>query len=240
MSEELDRAARQLIEAGRDGVPPDALIAARIRRAVDGALHSSAPQVRSSKRAAPLFAAFGVATLAGVLYAAELVRSGQQAAPAGNTASVTLRARAPVVAAPSTPPETSNSVDPAVPAASSEPIASSAPPPTSEPARSSTAERVPRTPPTRSQKLAAEIALLARVNAAVNGGNGAKALELLAEYDREFRPGLLGEERAAASILALCAAGRKAEARASAQRFYAKSQHSPHAPRIAKSCVGGR
>jgi hypothetical protein len=240
MSEELDRAARQLIGAGRDGVPPDASTAARIRRAVDGALQSSAPPVRSSKRTAPLFAAFGVAVLASAIYAAELVRTRQQAAPGGHTASVTLRPQVPVLAAPSTAPETSNSANPAVPMASSQPIPSSAPPPASEPPRSSTAERVPRPPSTRSQKLAAEIALLARVNTAVNSGNGAKALELLAEYDREFRPGILGEERAAASILALCAAGRTAEARASAQRFYAKSQHSPHAPRIAKSCAGAR
>jgi hypothetical protein len=76
------------------------------------------------------------------------------------------------------------------------------------------------------------------VNAAVNAGNGKRALELLAEYDREFRPAILGEERAAASILALCAAGRSAEARAAAKRFSDKWQHSPHSARISKSCAG--
>jgi hypothetical protein len=89
----------------------------------------------------------------------------------------------------------------------------------------------------RSQQLGAEIELLARVNAAVNAGDGGRALELLAEYDRKFRPSILAEERAAASILALCAAGRTGEARAAAEQFRRRSPRSPLLGRIAGSCA---
>ena len=51
-------------------------------------------------------------------------------------------------------------------------------------------------------------------------------------------PGLDGEERAAASVLALCAAGRTSEARAAAKRFSSRWQRSPLSARVSKSCAG--
>ena len=234
MSEELGRAAHELIEAGREGVPPDELTAERIRRAVDCTLQGSAAPARTRNRVGPMLVALGAAALAGAIYAAsslsdtELPRSPAMAPAAPKPSPARVVRPAPTVAPPVAAPDSSSRGTPVAPA------------PVLEAVRAPAGSRTSRAPASRSQTLAAEIALLARVNAAVNAGNGAKALELLAEYDREFRPGMLGEERAAASILALCAAGRTGEARAAAQRFHARWQRSAHAPRLAKSCAGTR
>jgi hypothetical protein len=113
-------------------------------------------------------------------------------------------------------------------------------PPNNETERTLTSDRTGLPRPPRSQQLGAEIELLARVNAAVNAGEGGRALELLGEYDRKFKPSILGEERAAASVLALCAAGRTGEARAAAERFTRTWQRSPLLGRVAGSCAGAR
>ena len=232
MSDELNRAAHEVIEAGRDGVPPDDLTAERIRRAVDRALQGPAAPVRSSSRMRPMLLALGAAAFAGALYAASSLSGAglfeSPAPPAAPPKPAAVVPPAPKLLAPLAAPER---------ASQGTPIASERPP---ESVRAPAGHRSNRGSTARSQTLAAEIALVARVNAAVNAGSGAKALELLAEYDREFRPGMLGEERAAASVLALCAAGRTAEARAAAQRFHARWQRSAHAPRLAKSCAGTR
>jgi hypothetical protein len=222
----LDRTARDVIEAGREGVVPNEFVAERIRRAVNHALHGSAPPARSRNRTAPILAALGAAALAGALYATELARTSEEQPPVVKPAPVAPAPRAPVASPPIATPEPSSEAKALVPAT----------PPAS--ARISTGDRAIAPPSARSQKLAAEIDLLARVNAAVNAGEGTKALALLAEYDREFRPGILGEERAAASVLALCAAGRTTEARAAAKRFYNRWQRSPLSARVSKSCAG--
>ncbi len=49
---------------------------------------------------------------------------------------------------------------------------------------------------------------------------------------------MLGEERAAERILALCALGRKDEARTEAQRFLSRFPRSPVAERVRTSCGG--
>jgi hypothetical protein len=226
MNEELDRAARDVIEAGREGVAPNEFVAERIRRAVHRTLQGSTRPARSRIRTVPILVVLGAAALAGALYATELVRTTEAPAPVPKHAPVTRAPRAPLAS------------PPAVVGAPSSRATVIAPEPAAEPARNRSSDRASAAPSSRTQRLAAEIELLARVNAAVNAGNGKRALELLAEYDREFRPAILGEERAAASILALCAAGRSAEARAAAKRFSDKWQHSPHSARISKSCAG--
>ena len=78
---------------------------------------------------------------------------------------------------------------------------------------------------------------MAQVNVAVNSGNADRALALLRQYDQRYSPGVLREEREAAGVLALCAAGRVDAARSLAQRF---EQHWPRSPllgRIAGSCI---
>lgn len=222
---ELNRAARDVIQAGRDGVVPNEFTAERIRRAVTRALEGSAPSVRSRNRSLPILVALGAAGLAGALYAAEVVRSSKSEAPVAKLAPV----------APHLPPPAARIVAPAEPATEEPALEVTAP---TEPSHGRAGDRASAAPSARSQRLTAEIALLARVNAAVNAGDGARALELLTEYDRTFRPAILGEERAAASVLALCAAGRTADARAAAKRFSTRWQRSPLSARIARSCAG--
>ncbi len=74
-------------------------------------------------------------------------------------------------------------------------------------------------------KLAEEVALLSRAEAAIHSGKPTVALEVLNEHERKFRDGLLAEERTAARVQALCALGRTAEADAQLARLAPKSLH---------------
>jgi outer membrane protein assembly factor BamD (BamD/ComL family) len=87
--------------------------------------------------------------------------------------------------------------------------------------------------------LAEETALLRQAHAAIESGDGARALALLDQHARTYPSGALGEERDAARVFALCAASRAAEARREADRFLATHPRSPLAPRVRASC-GGR
>jgi hypothetical protein len=84
--------------------------------------------------------------------------------------------------------------------------------------------------------LEAELALLRDAKKALDDGDSSRALGILDEHQRRFPNGILVEERASTRVLALCAAGRTAEARASAQDFLAKYPRSPSAPRVRASC----
>ena len=216
---ELDQAARDVIAAGREGVVPNDFVAERLRRSVGRVLSGSVPPGRSRSRSVAILVAFSAAALGGALYANQLSRESEKStvpmpAPAKPVAKPPSRV-IPTPAAAPTPESTAFVPAPQVPTSRAE---------------------SPR--PSRSQQLTEEIEHLARVNALVNAGDGSRALELLGDYDRKFRPSILAEERAAASVLALCAAGRTGEARSAAERFSRKWQRSPLLGRIAKSCAG--
>jgi len=218
---ELDQAARDVIAAGREGVLPNEFLAERLRRSVRRALDGSVPPGRSRSRSVAVLVVFGAAALGGALYANVGLRTAEeQQAPANPTPRATPAAKSPAPAVPT-----------AAPAPSPEPRAVA-------PAPQAPNGRTEPSRPSRSQQLGAEIEHLSRANALVNAGDGRGALALLDEYDRKFRPSILAEERAAASVLALCAAGRTGEARAAAERFSRKWQRSPLLGRIAKSCAG--
>jgi hypothetical protein len=74
-------------------------------------------------------------------------------------------------------------------------------------------------------KLAEEVALLSRAEAALHSGKPMVALEVLNEHEHKFRDGLLAEERTAARVQALCALGRTAEADTQLARLSPKSLH---------------
>lgn len=228
----LDQSARDLIARGRDGVAPNEFVVERLRRSVARTLGGSAPPARSRSRSAPILAALGAAVLGGALYANELVRKEAGTAPALKPTPTAIQkpaSKPPAVAVPQARPTPAAETVPSVPAA-----------PNDANARTPTNGRAEQPKASRSQQLGAEIELLARVNGAVNAGDGGRALELLAEYDRKFRPSILAEERAAASVLALCAAGRTGEARAAAEQFRRRSPRSPLLGRIGGSCARTR
>ena len=223
---ELDSVARRVIAAGRDAPVPNEFVAARLRRSVERALDGSgAGAARAKRRGTTLLVAFGAVAVGGALFATELVSDRPQ--PASQVEGAPRRVEATPLPRPvEAPAREPRSLEP------------SAPPAPVSPSVRPQAAQAPQSP--RSPQLAAEIALLARANAAVNSGNGRRALELLAEYDRKFPAGALAQERAATSVLALCAAGRTREARAAADRFTRRWQRSPLSARVLGSCAGDK
>jgi hypothetical protein len=220
---ELDEDARAVIAAGRDGHEPTEFERARVRRAVQLGLASGVATLGPSRLRLPssakLVAALAVTgTVAGGAWYAH-----ERSSP---------------------PPSTRLAVAPTEPRAvvPTPPVASAVPsdaPEVAQPAPSRAEERAAR-PPSRSEELAAEIALLAQVNVAINSGQASRAFALLRDYDRRFSPGVLGEERAAAGVLALCAAGRVDAARSAAERFEKRWPRSPLLARIGSSCAGSQ
>jgi hypothetical protein len=216
---ELGEDARAVISAGRDGHEPTELARARVRRAVQLGLASGVPTLGRPRVEVPSSAKFAAA-----LAVAGTVAGGAWYAQQRTSTPPTM----PSAAAASEPPAVVPT--PRMTAASPQPsdvseVASPAP------------SRAARTP-SRSEELAAEIALLAQVNVAINGDHADRAFALLREYDQRHSPGVLREERAAAGVLALCAAGRVDAARAAAERFEKRWPRSPLLARIGGSCAG--
>lgn len=89
------------------------------------------------------------------------------------------------------------------------------------------------TPP---PSLAEESRGLAAVQTALGAHDPNRALALLDAQDHEYRAGNLGQERAAARVLALCAAGRRAEALAARDRFMSNYPGSPLIHRVNAAC----
>jgi uncharacterized protein HemY len=120
------------------------------------------------------------------------------------------------------------------------PAASEAPPraearPVTPPARSPAHRR--EASPAPAADLAGELALLTQASAATKRGDVTGAEQLLRSYDQRFPSGQLAEERAAAGILVLCAAGRTESARGEARRFLERWPRSPLVARINSSCA---
>jgi hypothetical protein len=86
--------------------------------------------------------------------------------------------------------------------------------------------------------VAAEVRLLSEAQANMRNGDASHALLLLEEHARRFPKGALGEERDAATVAALCALGRSAEARDLAERFLRATPRSPLAGPVRASCGG--
>jgi hypothetical protein len=92
------------------------------------------------------------------------------------------------------------------------------------------------TPP--SSDLSREARALSGVQRAVRDGRSSEALALLDQQDRDFPQGELRQERVAARVVALCAAGRASEARTLAASFLARAPRSPLAARMRTVCAG--
>jgi len=82
-----------------------------------------------------------------------------------------------------------------------------------------------------------EMKLLRSANAALRAADPKRALAHLAEHRWRFPHGQLADSREVARMLALCASGESALARAEAERFLAAQQRSPFAQRVRGICV---
>lgn len=85
-------------------------------------------------------------------------------------------------------------------------------------------------------RLLDETQALAKVQDALSRHDPNLAWTLLEQQDRQFPSGQLGEERAAAKVLALCAAGRTTEANEARERFIAMHPQSPLVNRVMTDC----
>jgi hypothetical protein len=86
--------------------------------------------------------------------------------------------------------------------------------------------------------LAAELVEIRAAQALLLRGDALGALGALDRYDSRFPNGVMREERRSLRVGALCALGRRAEARLEAQRLLTESPRSPQAARVRGSCVG--
>jgi hypothetical protein len=115
-----------------------------------------------------------------------------------------------------------------------------APPPVppSETASPSSLQRViaPTPVPQSAPSLPEESRGLAEVQAALSAHDARKALQLLSIQDREYAAGALAQERSAARVVALCAAGLTSDAQAARAAFLFKYPQSPLSKRVSAAC----
>lgn len=107
---------------------------------------------------------------------------------------------------------------------------------TPAPATSETPAPTARIAASAAPSLEIETRALGDVQHELRDGRPDSALRLLDAQARTFANGVLHEERAAARVLALCAAGRLWEARRARQRFLETYPQSPSADRVRASC----
>jgi hypothetical protein len=87
-----------------------------------------------------------------------------------------------------------------------------------------------------SGQLSEELALLSQVRSSVQAGTPNRALELLTSYEARFGKPIMGMEADALRVDALCRAGQRDAARASAQAFQNEWPGSPLGPRVSAAC----
>lgn len=195
---------------------------------------------------APLFMvslgkAAAAALLTGVLGFVAGLAVSRDTVPAPSLAVMTATASAPAAepSAPSAPSApTSLEVAPETPSADlPAPSLPATARPSALPSPRATGSARAATPFNDGGSLAAELALLREVRGALRDGDAARAERWIDEHAARYPSGALREERDAARVLVLCSRGRKAEARAEADRFLAANPRSLQADRVRGSCA---
>ncbi len=98
------------------------------------------------------------------------------------------------------------------------------------------APSVPRPSAATSDQLLEEARLLGEAQQHLGAARGARALQILAEYEQCFAGGGLRAEADSARVFALCQSGRRADARKAAERFLRQYPFSPVANRVREAC----
>src|SRR5690606_36786244 len=94
----------------------------------------------------------------------------------------------------------------------------------------------PPKPSEPSDPLTRETQGMREIQRALRGGDGQRALELIADDAARFSKGVLHQERAAARIQALCLVGRAATARSEAADVVSRSPRSPLLAKVRSTC----
>jgi hypothetical protein len=92
-------------------------------------------------------------------------------------------------------------------------------------------------PPAGEQTVDEEVKLMNAAQAALRAGKAAQALELLTQHTERFPSGKLTTLREVTRMMALCQAGRRAEARQLAANFIAQRPDSPFVERVKTICA---
>jgi hypothetical protein len=226
----LSPKARAVVQAGREALRPALGDRARIEALLDTRLSTGAATASPGtiKPARPLVwrlvrpVALGVALVGGAAFFA--FRPGARV-PA-----------APVAVAPLASPAASA----AVPAPAEPDTAATAPvEPEPAPLVAATAVKAAIEPAPRAQdRLAQEVALLARATSDLRAGRAADALKVLDEHQREFPNGTLSVERRAARAQALCTLKRTSEGRAELARLAPQSPAAARAKQVCDAASG--
>lgn len=218
--------ARALVQAGRNAARPTAADRQRVLQAVQQRVAQGAAGTAAASPAVgkSLIWPWGSLAVVGLAVVGGLVLFSSQGgvAPAPSAASVVAIAAPPVevaITSPNQAPVAPADLAPAAPAV--------------EPALASKS-RAGR--PT--DRLAEEVAILARAEAQLHAGNHAAALTVLDEHRRKFPKGALAQERVAARVQALCALGRVDEADRELGVLTRLSPSSPHEGRARAACAG--
>lgn len=239
----LSRDSRSLVEAARAAANPSAAVRDRVRARVmtavlaGGGVAAAAPLVEAAVKsaAAPALAGKSAAYAAGTPGLGKAILIGALLGlGAVSTAELVVSKRAPPP--PDTPPAR-------VVAQASPPPAPVVPPVEAAPREAPRAEPPPARVEPRPAASAAptvslreEVAILKDAQRAIRAGETDRAMELLDTHARRFAGGSLKEERLAARAIALCEAGRTAEARRAAAQFFAEASVSPLEERVRASC----
>lgn len=178
------------------------------------------------------------------------VASEGRAAHAGETIAAAPRSRpAPELAAPvSALPSVVATAPPTAPSASSPALPNAARSRGRVPLNPSEARPVAVVPavpvaaadvarPAPATALEGETKLVSGGVAALHAGDPSRALALFDDHALTYPHGVLAEERSGERVLALCAVGRAAEARAAASQFLLAWPRSPLAARVRASCA---
>jgi len=226
---ELDALARGVIVEGRHAFDPSGLTCARVRRAVDAQLaRGTAIPVWQGASGAPGWVKYLVGAAVASAVTAAFAYTVWRPKPEPMARTVLLHVPTPSTAAARAPATNGLTQGIQTPEASVQVSGSDSPP---------AVMRAAPVTANRPENLAKEVTLLASVNSAIQRHDGAQALRLLRTYDQQFKKPVLREERAAAGVLSLCAAGQVDAARAAAKRFQSMWPRSPLTARIVDSCI---
>lgn len=149
----------------------------------------------------------------------------------------TTDAAPPTAARASTPAEVRTPSTPALNARVTHAAAQQTPAPTTTEPQGAAEDTTGKAP--KANSLLEETELLRKAQTALRAGDAAGALTKLDELGARYPEGLLREERLAARVLSLCAAGRVGDARHEADSFLAQHPGSIQAKRVRGSCAFG-
>jgi len=249
---EIDPRARLALELARTDAEPSVADKLRVLQALQARL-GTPPVIPTGtgERGAPQSPAVssGAQSAAGL---GKLVAVGAIAAVLGLGAGLGLRGTPTTPNAPVASSELA-SADTAAPRETSAPVAASLPlvpvtepSPVAEPAStvtSRTSSKPPserkRSTPVAKDDLFQALELLRRSQRALRKQEPALSLALLDELEARFAPSVLGEERQATRVLALCLSGDEANAARIARALLAENPATIYAARVRESCAGG-